>query len=227
MFKKENNKQEFLYESEHGTDEVKPMLKSVPDWYRRIPKSVLIPEESNEPILTAKACLPFLDVLTFGYSINLWTDILVERDDDNKPILRYKTGKIGARSAGQTNPMPTPTGFEEYHFTWQQGANILLPKGYSALYCHPLNRFELPFFTVAGIVDGDIGIGSGNIPWYLKKDFVGLIPKGTPIIQIIPFLRETWISKEAKGLLHEIQERNNRETHDWYRKLGWNRKSFK
>jgi len=222
-----NTRQILLYESEHWNKEVTPMLKSVPEWYKKIPRSVLVPEESPEPMPSAKACVPFLDGLTFGYSINLWTDLLVERDKDGEPILRYKVGKIGARPSLVTDPMPTPTGYEDHHFTWVPGAAIKLPEGYSALYTHPLNRFELPFLTVGAIVDGDVGIPGGNVPFYLKKGFEGLIPQGTPIIQVIPFLREDWISKEVKGMVPQCRQREHEGPHDWYRKFGWKRKSFK
>jgi hypothetical protein len=36
---------------------------------------------------------------------------------------------------------------------------------------------------------------SGNIPFFIKEGFSGVIPKGTPIAQVIPFKRESWTSK--------------------------------
>ena len=227
MSKKETNtKQLVFYHSEHFPDEFTPAVKNTPDWYRKIPRKVIISGEHEEQ-LSVKACVPFLDSLTTGYTINLWTDILVERNEDNEPIIRFKSGRIGARSSLQTDPMPTPTGYEDYHFTWIYGAAIKLPDGYSALYTHPLNRTDLPFYTLSAIIDGDAAIPGGNVPWYLKQGFEGLIPKGTPIIQVIPFKREEWVSKEDKNLVREARDHERKGPHDWYRRLGWKKKSYK
>jgi hypothetical protein len=45
---------------------------------------------------------------------------------------------------------------------------------------------------MAGIVDSDKYHGAGNIPFFLKEEFEGLIPKGTPYAQIIPIKRAEW-----------------------------------
>jgi hypothetical protein len=50
----------------------------------------------------------------------------------------------------------------------------------------------LPFFTLSGVTDTDTWGGSDVLNFALKKDFEGVIPAGTPIVQIIPFRRETW-----------------------------------
>ena len=34
-----------------------------------------------------------------------------------------------------------------------------------------------------------------NFPFFIKEGFTGLIPYGTPIVQIIPFKRDDWKSK--------------------------------
>jgi hypothetical protein len=74
---------------------------------------------------------------------------------------------------------------------------VWIPKvedGYSCLILSPINRTELPFYTASAIVDSDKMNYShgGNLPFYIKKGFTGLIPAGTPMYQIIPFKRESW-----------------------------------
>lgn len=212
------------YESEvYYSDELQPMLKVVPEWYKKMPRRT---SESNE--MTAKHCLPFLDSLTAGYSICLTQDVFVEQTEQG-PVFRYSEGysTIGARSLEQTNPMPVPYGCEPYAFTWQTQVSIRLPQGYSAIYAHPFNRYDLPFVTITAIVDHDGSISGGNSPFFLQKGFSGIIKKGTPITQVIPFLREDWESKEVKGPVAEGREWDFKEPHDWYKKFRWQRKLYK
>jgi hypothetical protein len=45
------------------------------------------------------------------------------------------------------------------------------------------------------IVDTDKHPIMVNFPFFLKENFSGVIPYGTPIVQVIPFKRENWKSK--------------------------------
>ena len=78
------------------------------------------------------------------------------------------------------------------HFAWWADWAVELPLGYSALYTHPLNRFELPFLTASGVVDNDKVHLPGTMPFFLLKGVQGVLPAGTPYAQIIPFKREHW-----------------------------------
>ena len=64
--------------------------------------------------------------------------------------------------------------------------NIKLPKDYSLLFLSPINRFDLPFLSITGIVDCDMYTGTVHFPFFIKNSFTGIIEKGTPIVQIIP-----------------------------------------
>jgi hypothetical protein len=88
-----------------------------------------------------------------------------------------------------------PWGYDSYHFAWYGEWAVKLPKGYSAVYIQPMNRYELPFETTSGIIDSDTVNLFGTVPFFLAKDYEGTIPKGTPFLQIIPFKRENWKSE--------------------------------
>jgi len=89
--------------------------------------------------------------------------------------------------------MPAPNGFhDDLHFAFEAPYSFQLPKGYSFLVTHPLNRFDLPFVTTSAIVDADILFPAGQFPFFALKGFEGIIPRGTPIAQLIPFKREKW-----------------------------------
>jgi hypothetical protein len=66
------------------------------------------------------------------------------------------------------------------------------------MFCNPANRFDLPFQTITGIVDCDKYPGQVHFPFFLKEGFTGIIPKGTPIVQIIPIKRDSWKREHLK-----------------------------
>src|SRR3546814_15744597 len=68
-----------------------------------------------------------------------------------------------------------------------------LEDGWSLLYTHPLNRFDLPYRTITGLVDNDrYHDVFTHIPaLWTDPDFVGTLPAGTPIAQSVPIRRPT------------------------------------
>ena len=65
--------------------------------------------------------------------------------------------------------------------------------------------------------------------FYIKEGFEGIIPEGTPIMQIIPFLRENWVLKKNKNAWN-IASLNtigvDYKTGSWYRKKKWQKKNY-
>ena len=112
-------------------------------------------------------------------------------------------------------PMPQffhPRGYHMKHFAWWADWAVELPDGYSALYTHPLNRFELPFLTTSGVVDNDKVHLPGTMPFFLLKGVRGILPAGTPYAQIIPFKREHWESEVDVPLDAETISAKKRKT---------------
>ena len=56
---------------------------------------------------------------------------------------------------------------------------------------HPANRDDLPFRSLTGLVSADRFINAGiNFPaLWLRPDFDGVLPKGTPVAQCFPVPR--------------------------------------
>ena len=123
-----------------------------------------------------------------------------------------------------------PAGHHPTEFTWQTGIANTIPLGYSVLITHPLNRNDLPFRTLSGIVDGGLIMNpAGEIPFFVKEGFDGIIPQGTPIMQLIPYRQENWTHKKTKGLLKKSKEHNAKSSsliHGWYKKTFWTRKNY-
>jgi hypothetical protein len=169
----------------------------VPQWYKDA-ESVIKHGDHEQPGL--KKCIPFLDVLMSGYFLKTSTNIYIKKDDNGNISISYdddvdevqfliseRTGTIGST-------VPRPLGHMHNHFIWTPVWGWKTPKGYSSLVTHPINRFDLPFTTISGVIDSDKFIAAGNLPFFLKEDFEGLIPKGTPFAQIIPIKRKKWFA---------------------------------
>ena len=211
---------------------ITPAKNHVPEWYKKIPKwennEIFTIENGFQP--TIKQCMPFLDCLTNGYMIVLSHDIYV-KNNNGLPYLSWKKSEIPPTwrsNVADNNLVP----FNHYplEYLWHPNVAITLPLGYSMLFTHPLNRHDLPFTTLSGIIDGGLALASnGNIPFYIKKDFEGLIPQGTPIVQIIPFLQQDWTSKKINGLLKKGQQHDYKSISvisGWYKKTFWTRKKY-
>jgi hypothetical protein len=86
--------------------------------------------------------------------------------------------------------------------------------------------------TTNGIVDTD----EFSLPFnmFLKlrdPKFEGMIPAGTPFVQVIPFKRESWISKlggeKEKNKYLSDSRKFGTVFFDRYKKFWWQRKEYK
>lgn len=197
----------------------KPAKISIPKWYKDI---------KNINGLNIKSCIPFLDSFSSGYIQSTWHDILVEIKDGDL-LIKTVDGKPFVNKRDRSD-IPVDDSFHKIEFTWERHWAVSLPEGYSGLIIHPLNRVDLPFYTLSGIVDFDTYYHSriGNLPFYLKKNFTGIIPKGTPMYQIIPIKRNDWIAKEEKydGVESYKRDKVRASAPHSYKKLFWQKKIF-
>jgi hypothetical protein len=213
----------------------KPSSSVLPDWYKKTDsyfggtkKDLGINGETNGSI---KRCVPVFDALTAGYIIPTYCDLVVKKDIN-----------------GQHSYTPSVPDSINFHDIWQavyhpkmnnqkfpKWANpwgIKTPKGYSCLFVPPVHGVNNIFTVVEGIVDTDNYRAPVNFPFVLNDvNFEGLIPAGTPMVQVIPFKRESWqhsigTEKDAK-YIKEDNDRLSSNFFDRYRNMFWERKSFK
>jgi hypothetical protein len=181
----------------------------IPDWYKSLDthiygetKTTVHPNILSESNFTVKGCSSFFDALTHGYIYTLPADIQfkglpngklkIEMNVDESFIIKMVDGPV---DKSITNSLPVGKEFYEHLLMWNFDFSLKTPKGYSVLFCHPLNRFELPFQTFSGVVETDEYSQSVHFPFYIKKIDDGeiiMLKKGTPIVQIMPFKREHW-----------------------------------
>ena len=99
------------------------------------------------------------------------------------------------------------------------------------MFLPPLGHHNIPFRSIPAIVDTDRSKLEIVQPMWLKKDFTGVIEKGTPLVQVIPFKRDDWNSTfdyYEDGYYHNVvAEKNFRGTIVGnYIKNHWSKKRF-
>lgn len=223
------------FASEESYIDLPKTAKSViPNWYKLIKRFTTAEQKpkllQGSPNTTVKTCVPFLDGLTTGYVVTLWQDLQVTQTEGGTLMeWAQKPDVVIFREDNGNNTIPTPSGHSSEHFAWACPIFIKTPKGYSSIVTHPLNRHDLPFLTLSGVIDSDSAVYNGNYPFFIKEGFEGIIKKGTPIFQIIPFKRENWQSQKDDSILEEgAANRFNSKAQivGWYKQKIWKKKTF-
>ena len=212
---------------------VQPAKNFVPQWYKDMPRFTgnTTSPQFDPKNLTVKHCVPFLDGLTSGYMVPLQCDIIVNQLSDG-PRLSWGDNSrppLGVRSKEVAPLVPVPIGYSSIDFVWHMPQIISLPKGYSALFTHPLNRLDLPFYSLSAVVDADWALGAGNLPFFMNTTFEGVIPAGTPIVQILPFKRDDWESAIDESLIKEndgYRWQTLTAASGWYKRTMRKKKSY-
>lgn len=206
-----------------------PTKSHVPEWYR-LGEHEFTDSDGNVQH-GMKTCAPFLDGMLAGYSLLTPFDIFVGRNEDGSHNVRWNgpeewSGFIGERDKGLGATIPRPAGHSPNGLVWSSKWGWKTPKGWSTLVTHPLNRFDLPFTTLSGIIDSDKMMVNGNLPFFLKSDFVGVIPAGTPYAQILPIKRRFWKKVADFGLISSLIQQGNAVKDKPYKKYLWQKKSY-
>ncbi len=140
--------------------------------------------------------------MTNGFLIPLICDVHVDNGeftwDAHLPTspVGIARSPIGFHPASQVvgTPLFDPDRFIiKFHNLW----TIEAPAGWSLLFTHPANRFDLPFTTLSGLVDADRYHDTAiNFPahWH-DFGFSGVLPRGMPIAQCFPIRRASWAPK--------------------------------
>jgi len=175
-------------------DDLKPVpARTVtPAWYRNTPAwrddTDGLPEHEKRELMTVKKCMPLLDSLTLGYIIPTPSDLEVERTPDGVRLYWPSRQTVDIHIVGQTVEYPSHKQSDPMP-KWISNWGVRTPSGYSCLFVSPFHH-DLPFRTLAGVVDTDTYFDAVNFPFLIDPNFSGLIPAGTPMAQVIPFRRD-------------------------------------
>ena len=217
-----------------------PAKFHIPEWYQAIK-----PYKDDKPSIddgiivnsTVKRCIPVYDALTSGYMALLHCDLLIETEElDNGTYninykFAYEPNPISIREYNTVQSLPLHDSYIPIELVWHIRWQINTESNSSILVTHPLNRLELPFTTTSGIVDTDNNFLAiiGQVPFYIKKGFSGVIPAGTPMFQVIPFERQHYKSEVLELSEHDKYKRLlkwQKYFVNGYRKVHWVKKNY-
>lgn len=175
-----------------------PAARALPDWLRAMPSSVESETLGGLEIRTLKQCPPIIDALSTGVLIPLAADLTVADGelswDWDPPILPdqlFTRAPIGVHAPEQASGAPLPIA-DRFVLKFINFWTIETAPGWSVLFTHPLNREDLPFRTLSGVVQCDrFADGFVHFPaLWTDPDFTGVLPAGTPVAQAIAFPRD-------------------------------------
>jgi hypothetical protein len=215
-----------------------PASQAIPQWWKDA--SPYIKSEDNpdgkkiivnnyESNASFKKCTPMLDMLSSGYIIPLWADVQVTAKKDG-PRLSWRVHRqVFDVHDGQD--VEIPEGYQKTQFKFLNQWIPKLPSGFSALIMPCPGYPNNPFRPISAIIDYDKTTHPLYPPMYLKNDFEGILEKGTPMFQIIPFKRNNWKSNFSflqDGQLSINEDRDIKATIvNNYVKNFWEKKTYK
>jgi hypothetical protein len=222
----------FTNTSEQKLEHPEPASKHIPEWYKSMDSYIgktKTPNSSGEGNATIKRCMPVFDAITAGYIIVSPADIYVSLKDGKQCFEWSTLGLINFHPIEQApeHPLKNSHAYPKWINYW----SIKTPKGYSTMFVQPFHR-ESVFTILPGIVDTDQYYAPVNFPFVVNDlNFEGLIPKGTPIAQVIPFKREGWQiqigDKDDYFKQLDVKHKLSTKFFDRYKSMFWTRKEYK
>ena len=214
----------------------KPASEYIPEWYKKAKSYTSLdgkktPSMDGSPMTTIKRCMPLWDMMTAGYILETPYDIYVRQTPEGPYFQWGEMQAVAFQTMEQFQNHPYSRDIN-YAVRIVHPWSIKTPKGYSIMVMEPQHHEPGPITCAIGIVDTD----DFSLPFnmFLKlrdPNFEGMIPAGTPFIQVIPFKRDNWSSKlggeaEKKKHLSDVRKFGT-VFFDRYKKFWWQRKEYK
>jgi hypothetical protein len=174
-----------------------PARQGLPDWVRSMP-STAYSATHGQDVRTVKQCPPFVDAMAHGFLIPLPCDVSVENgvfswDWDLPPmsVQTHPRSPLSFHVPAQVTGTPfhdPKQSIVKFNSFW----TVELEPGYSLFATHPVNRADLPFRLLSGMVDADRFNEVGILfpAHWTDPAFHGVLRAGTPIAQCFPVLRQ-------------------------------------
>ena len=163
-----------------------PASRAVPDWLKQLPV-----DHDGEP--TIKRCAPFLQALTAGYIIPAPFDVQFMYSLEGE--LTFHATPLMPQRHLPSQQFGTPFSASKIIKLMNPWV-IKTPPGYSTLFMRPFNRFDCPFIPLTGLVETDTYYGAVSLPsvCQMPPGSSYTLPRGAPLVQVVPILRESWTS---------------------------------
>ncbi len=174
-----------------------PARDALPAWLRDMPRHAASALHAGTDVRTVKHCPPFIDAMSHGFTMPLACDVVVEAGRLSwswqvPPLAAsaHPRAPISFHAPAQLTGTPFHTPDQvvvKFNSFW----TIALEPGWSLLALHPLNRPDLPFRLLSGLVDcdrfTDVGVLFPAV--WVDPGFSGVLPRGTPFAQCVPVPR--------------------------------------
>jgi hypothetical protein len=174
-----------------------PARLAMPDWLRSMPRHAFS-DVHGEDVRTVKQCPPFIDAMSQGFVIPLPCDVMVDAgrlswnwDTPTLAAGHHPRAPLSFHAPAQVEGTPFADPGQvivKFNTFW----TIELEPGWSLFATHPVNRADLPFRLISGLVDADrfhdVGILFPAV--WLDAGFSGKLPRGMPVAQCIPIPRQ-------------------------------------
>lgn len=163
---------------------------TLPAWLRDMPAHSHS-EIHGRAIRTVKQCPPFVDAMALGFMVLLPCDVSVDRGTFSwewpipAPVTQgHPRAPLSFHVPAQITGAPFAQEGQaalKFNSFW----TIEVEEGWSLFATHPINRDDLPFRLITGVVDSDrFHDGGINFPAvWIATHFSGVLQKGTPIAQ--------------------------------------------
>lgn len=234
-----------------------PAQKALPEWFKNLKADCPVGSDPRPfPPPTIKRCVPALDGMSQGFIIHNWADLAVvvrettdeQREKGSGPLEvgfsyhdNFNLGMGKETIEGHSwDQVGDECGLSKYPCGKQlikmiNPWSIRTPKGWSIKVQNPSNHFSNDLHFIEAVIDTDEFNHTVNFPFVWTGNKVGrfLIPRGVPLVQIVPFRRETVALKTGTANQAEINRLVNQENklscgfRDMYRNEFWHKRKQK
>ena len=216
-----------------------PATQAVPDWWKAMTPYTKTPDnpKGNKLIVSGrlsnagpKKCVPMLDAITSGYIIPLWADVQIVNSESSKWLTWRTSEPVFQEHGEQAREVENPTGYNPQVFKFLNKWRIITPKGYSCLITAPFGYRQTGVQAIPAVIDTDKSSLEILPPVWFSNEFEGILEKGTPLVQVIPFKRSDWKAEYSylkDGEYQKLEDKNFGSTIvNHYMKKVWSKKTY-
>lgn len=173
----------------------------IPQWFKDIPMYATSKEKESklklfkgfDTNMTVRKCVPFVDAMTLGYTIDTPCEVILEQTEDKGYHINWKlNAEVFTLHSGNSMMIEPPYGYHNHVSKFNWGTIPITPKGYSTLVLPSFIEHDSPFKALPAIIDTDVSEFSFSLPVWVSNHHEGIIKMGTPIAQLLPFKRDNW-----------------------------------
>lgn len=225
-----------------------PAIYSVPKEWKNLPKQTdsSMGDQGQASALpggyykTRRLCPAINDAFNFGYTMYLPHDIFINSTNEQY-IDVYASANIAPQNIESSSiysmrEQKIVLDYNKNKFYHSNFIKIFMAfsvktePGYSCWFTSPVSNLKLPIKAIDGVIDTDTFPASRSFPFLVSKDFNGVIPAGTPILQVIPFKREDYTMHIVKDFDTQLDATNSSKLltkfKSGYKNFFWHRKKF-